>query len=58
MKRFYVNPIIKDTANFIRFSAENNGNATEMDMTLMPGGGNNLHYHKTFSEKFPTQSLG
>ena len=52
MKRTIINPIIKDTVTFLQ-TAEESGNAiTEADITLMPGGGNPLHYHKTFSETF------
>jgi quercetin dioxygenase-like cupin family protein len=52
MKRHIVNPVIKDTATFIQTSAESNGTVSEFDFTLMPGGGNPLHYHKTYSETF------
>jgi quercetin dioxygenase-like cupin family protein len=52
MKRYIVNPIIKDTATFIQTSAESDGKVSEFDFTLMPGGGNPLHYHKTYSETF------
>ncbi len=52
MKRTIINPIIKDTVTFLQ-TAEESGNAiTEADITLMPGGGNPLHYHRTFSETF------
>jgi quercetin dioxygenase-like cupin family protein len=50
MKNFIVNPIIKDTARFIRTAAESG--ITEAEITLMPGGGNPLHYHKSYSETF------
>jgi quercetin dioxygenase-like cupin family protein len=52
MKRTVVNPIIKDTATFLQTSEETNGKLTEIEITLMPGGGNPLHYHKTYSETF------
>jgi quercetin dioxygenase-like cupin family protein len=52
MKRTIVNPVIKDTAEFIRTSRESNATASELEITLMPGGGNRLHYHKTYSETF------
>jgi quercetin dioxygenase-like cupin family protein len=50
MKNFIVNPIIKDTARFIRTATDSG--ITEAEITLMPGGGNPLHYHKTYSETF------
>lgn len=52
MKRTIVNPIIKDTATFLQTSEETNGKMTEAEIKLMPGGGNPLHYHKTYSETF------
>lgn len=52
MKSTIYNPVIKDTATFVHTSAETGGKLTEMLMTLQPGGGNTLHYHKTYTETF------
>lgn len=52
MKRTVVNPIIKDTATFLQTAEETGGKLTEIEVTLMPKGGNALHYHKTYSETF------
>ena len=52
MKRTIVNPIFKDIVTFSQTSAESEGKITEIDITLMPGGNNPLHYHKTHSETF------
>ena len=52
MKRIIVNPIIKDTVTFLQTSEESGGKISEADITLMPGGANPLHYHKTYSETF------
>lgn len=52
MERKIINPIIKDIATFIQTSAESGGKVSEIEITLMPGGGNPLHYHKTYSETF------
>ena len=52
MKRTIVNPIIKDKLTFLQTSEESDGKITEAEITLMPGGVNPLHYHKTFSETF------
>src|SRR5262245_1228127 len=52
MKRKIVNPIIKDTATFMKTAAESGGKVSEIEITVMPGGGNVLHYHKTYSETF------
>ena len=52
MKRTIINPVIKDTVTFIQTSAESGGRMTEGEITLMPGGGNPLHYHKSYAETF------
>lgn len=52
MKRTIVNPIIKDTVTFLNTAEESGGKVTEAEITLMPGGGNPLHYHKSYSETF------
>ncbi len=52
MKRKIINPIIKDTITFIQTSDETNSKISELELTLMPGGANFLHYHKTFTETF------
>ena len=52
MKRTIVNPIIQDTVTFLKTAEETNGQYTEIEITLMPGGGNLLHYHKTYAETF------
>jgi len=52
MKRTIINPIIKDTVTFLQTAEESGGKITEAEITLLPGGGNPLHYHKTYSETF------
>ncbi len=52
MKRTIVNPIIKDTATFLQTARDTKKKLTEIEITLEPGGGNVLHYHKTYSETF------
>ena len=52
MKRTIVNPIIKDIVTFLQTSEESGGKISEAEITLMPGGRNPLHYHKTYSETF------
>lgn len=47
-----VNPIFKDTVTFLKTAAETGGKLTEMEVGLMPGGSNPLHYHKSYAEKF------
>ena len=52
MRKTIVNPIIRDTVTFLQTSEESGGKITEAEITLMPRGGNPLHYHKTYSETF------
>jgi len=52
MKRTIVNPIIKDTVTVLKTAEETGGTESELLLTLMPGGINELHYHKSFSETF------
>jgi mannose-6-phosphate isomerase-like protein (cupin superfamily) len=52
MKRTIVNPVIKDSVTFLKTSQESDQKVTEIEITLAPGGGNTLHYHKTYSETF------
>lgn len=52
MKRTIVNPMIKDIVTFLQTAEETGGRITEAEITLMPGGGNPLHYHKTYAETF------
>ena len=52
MKRVIVNPVIKDKAVFIQTASESGGKLTEIEISVAPGGGNALHYHKTYSETF------
>lgn len=52
MKRTITNPIIKDKVTFTQTAQETGGRITSMLVTLMPGGGTPLHYHKVFDETF------
>lgn len=52
MKRTFVNPVIKDTITFLQTASESGGRVTAAEITLMPGGSNPLHYHKTYAETF------
>jgi len=52
MKRTIVNPIFKDTVTFVRTAAESNGQVSDLEVTLLPGGRNPLHYHMSYSETF------
>ena len=52
MRRKITNPIIKDTITFVKLSEETKGELSELELTLMPGGGPPLHYHTRFTETF------
>ena len=47
-----INPIIGEEIIFHTTSRQSSGEKTLMEVTLSPKGGNPLHYHKRFSEKF------
>lgn len=51
-RRAIFNPVNKDTAKFTKYSAETDGEFTEVEVTLAPSGGNPLHYHSSFTETF------
>lgn len=46
------NPVIGDEVTFLKTSRETGGDYTLVRVTLAPGGGNDLHFHKTFAEDF------
>lgn len=50
-RRIY-SPVQKDAATFLETSAATNGRRTLLEIELAPGGGNSLHYHTTFVERF------
>jgi len=47
-----VNPVIGEEIIYHTTSRQSNGEKTLMEITLSPKGGNPLHYHKRFTEKF------
>jgi len=51
-KRNFINPVIGDRAVLVKSSEETNGERSEFDIYLVPGGGNALHFHDSFSETF------
>ncbi len=51
-RRVISNPVLKDKITFLKTAEETNGEYTLLEMELAPGGGNALHYHKHFTEKF------
>ncbi|TND00497.1 MAG: cupin [Bacteroidetes bacterium] len=50
-RRIY-NPVQKDYVTFIETSSDTGGARTVVDVELAPGGGVDLHYHKTYVERF------
>lgn len=51
-KRTFVNPVFGDKATILKSAEDTNGIYTMIEVELSPGGGNSLHTHHTFSEKF------
>ncbi|WP_343533924.1 cupin domain-containing protein [Pedobacter sp.] len=52
MNRTIINPVIKDEVTFVHTSSETNGEFSELEVKLMPGGGTPMHYHRNFDEVF------
>jgi oxalate decarboxylase/phosphoglucose isomerase-like protein (cupin superfamily) len=52
MKRIIINPLFKDTVKFVKTSTESDGKNSELEITLLSGGKNLIHYHKSYSETF------
>jgi quercetin dioxygenase-like cupin family protein len=46
------NPILNGTVTFLQTSADSGGAITEVEATVMPGGGNPPHFHRNFDETF------
>lgn len=51
-KRVFENPVIKDRVTVLKSSEETNGEYFLEQLEIAPGGGNMLHYHTGFTEKF------
>ncbi|MBA4850374.1 cupin domain-containing protein [Emticicia sp. BO119] len=52
MKRKFINPEMHNEATFIQFACESEEKITIIENVLQAGGGNRLHYHKTYTEIF------
>ncbi|MDQ1085700.1 cupin domain-containing protein [Siphonobacter sp. SORGH_AS_1065] len=52
MKKTIYNPALKETIVFNKTSIETDGAYSELEISLEPGGGNPMHYHKAYSELF------
>lgn len=52
MTRTIVNPLIRDEVTFTQTAAATNGRITSLLVTLMPGGGTPVHYHRNFTKTF------
>jgi quercetin dioxygenase-like cupin family protein len=46
------NPIQRDRVTFLKTAAETGGELTLLELEVAPGGGNGLHIHTTYSERF------
>lgn len=45
-------PLIGDTVTFLKTAAETNGDYILVEVVLLPGGGNDPHYHVDYTEHF------
>src|SRR6202453_2193616 len=45
MRRTIHNPILNGTVTFLRTATDSGGTITELEATVMPGGGNPPHFH-------------
>ncbi|WP_129714810.1 cupin domain-containing protein [Pedobacter sp. SYP-B3415] len=52
MKRSIYNPALKETIIFRKTAKDTNGEYSELEISLEPGGGNPMHYHKSYTELF------
>ncbi len=52
MNRTIHNPIVNDTVTFLQTSAESGGTCTELELKVLPGGGNAPPFHQTYTETF------
>ena len=52
MERTITNPVFEDEVRFVKTAEETGGEVTELEITLKPGGSNELHYHQTYAEIF------
>ena len=50
--RSFYHPIQRDRATFLETSEESGGERTLVELEVAPGGGNVLHRHNSFSERF------
>jgi mannose-6-phosphate isomerase-like protein (cupin superfamily) len=46
------NPVQRDSATFLETTAESGGARTHLEVELAPGGGNPLHRHLSYAERF------
>ena len=51
-RRLVTNKVMQDQGIFEKYGAETNGEYTRCRVTVKPGGGVPLHYHRTFTERF------
>jgi mannose-6-phosphate isomerase-like protein (cupin superfamily) len=54
-KRVFKNPVIGDELTLLKSSSETQGEYTLCQIIVVPGGGNSLHIHRDYSEKFEVE---
>lgn len=50
--RTYYNPVNSEYARILKSSKDTDGDYSLLEVSLSPGGGNPLHYHRKFTEEF------
>ena len=55
-ERVIENPVIKDRITFLKTTEETNGEYLLCRLEVVPGGGNVMHYHTTFTERFEVET--
>lgn len=52
VERTIYHPIQRDRVTFLKTASETGGELTLVEVELAPGGGNDLHYHRSYTERF------
>ena len=56
LPREIYNPVQRDRVTFLKTADETDGEFTLIDLEVAPGGGNPLHFHATFTERFTVEA--
>ena len=56
LPREIYNPVQRDRVIFLKTADETDGEFTLVELEVAPGGGNPLHFHTTFTERFTVEA--